>query len=125
MTSTAELLNYAQTGNDFAKLWELAKQAAQAAAEQENARLGNENRRGFDCGFAWVHFPGNTPFAKWTKKAGLSSKHYPTGQSIWYSKLHSVPTQSVSVHEAACRAARDVLAHGLQSSQVYCGSRLD
>jgi hypothetical protein len=42
-----------------------------------------------------------------------------------YSKLHDVPTQSVSVHEAAARAARDVLAHGLQTSMVTMGSRLD
>jgi hypothetical protein len=45
--------------------------------------------------------------------------------SIWYSKLHSLPTQSISVHEAAARAARDVLAHGLQTSLIGMSSRLD
>jgi hypothetical protein len=110
---------------DYQALWTEATKIAQLAAQAENAKLGDEAHRGFDCGFAWLHFPGNTPFARWAKKAGIASKHYPSGLSIWYSKLHSVPTQSVSVHEAAVRAARDVLAHGLQTSQIYTGSRLD
>ena len=116
---------YAQTSADFAELWGQACRAAQAAAETQNAKLGNENCRGFDCGFAWVTLPGNHAFARWTKKQGISSKGYPTGQHIWYSKLHNVPTQSVSVHEAAARAARDVIAHGLQSSEVGMASRFD
>ena len=116
---------YAQTSADFAELWGQACRAAQAAAETQNAKLGNENCRGFDCGFAWVTLSGNHAFARWTKKQGISSKGYPTGQRIWYSKLHNVPTQSVSVHEAAARAARDVIAHGLQSSEVGMASRLD
>jgi len=111
---------------DFAALWAQAKAAAQAAAlEQDRKLCANENDRGFDCGFAWVSFPGNIPFARWTKKQGISGKNYPAGQMIWYSKLHDVPTQSVSVHEAAARAARDVLAHGLQTSLISCSSRLD
>lgn len=109
----------------FADLWAKAKAAAQAAAVAQNERLGGENHRGFDCGFAWVTMPGNIPFARWAKKQGISSKGYPTGQSIWYSKLHSVPTQSVSVHEAAAVAARDVLAHGLEERLISIGSRLD
>ena len=118
-------MSYAKSPTEFAALWNIAKQAAQAAAETENMRLGDEYGRGFDCGFAWVTMPGTHAFARWAKKAGIASKGYPTGISIWYSKLHNLPTQSVSVHEAAARAARDVLAHGLQSSEVGCGSRLD
>jgi hypothetical protein len=109
----------------YTKLWAEAQAAAQAAAETENARLGNEGSRGFDCGFAWIRFPGNIPFARWTKAKGISSKDYPSGQSIWYSNLHSVQTQSVSVHEAACRAAYDVLARGLECREMSVGSRLD
>jgi len=115
----------ATTDKFFSELWTTAKAAAQAAAEEQNAKLGAEGSRGFDCGFAWVSFPGNMPFGRWAKKQGLASKGYPTGLQIWYSKLHTVPTQSTSVHEAAARAARDVLAHGLQTSQIYMGSRLD
>lgn len=115
----------ARTPDDFALLWARAKAAAQSAAEEQNAKLGNENGRGFDCGFAWVNFPGNIAFGRWAKKNGIARKHYPAGLSIWYGKLHNVPTQSISVHEAAARAARDVLAHGLQISEIYMGSRLD
>lgn len=111
---------------DFTSLWNQACQAAQQAAEAQNAKLGDENNRGFDCGFAWLTLPGTLPFARWAKKQGdLLSNNYPSGKMIWYSKLHSVPTQSVSVHEAACEAARNVLAHGLQTSAIGYSSRLD
>ena len=121
-TCPAWRFGYAQTPADFAELWGQACRAAQAAAETQTAKLRNEY---CDCGFAWVTLPGNHAFTRWTKKQGISSKGYPTGQRIWYSKLHSVPTQSVSVHEAAVRAARDVIAHGLQSSEVGMASRFD
>lgn len=110
---------------EFAALWAKAQRAAQAAADEQNAKLGPENNRGFDCGFAWITMPGNIPFARWAKKTGVASKGYPSGMQIWYSKVYDCRTQSVSVHEAACRAARDVLAHGLQSSQIGMASRLD
>lgn len=109
----------------FTEIWEAAKVAAQRAAEEQDRKLADENSRGFDCGFAWVGFPGNIPFGRWAKKQGIASAGYPSGLQIWYSKLHSVPTQSISVHEAAARAARDVIAHALQTSQIYASSRLD
>lgn len=118
------MFDHATTATEFAALWQRARTAAQAAALQQNAVLGSEDGR-FDCGFAWVTLPGNEAFGRWAKKQGIASKGYPTGLQIWYSKLHEVPTQSVSVHEAAARAARDVLAHGLQSSMIGCSSRLD
>ncbi len=119
------LNTHAQTPAEFATLWARAKAAAQAAAEEQDRKLGDENSRGLDCGFAWINFPGNTKFGRWAKKEGIASKHYPTGLSIWYSQLHSVNTQSISVHMAAAHAARDVLAHGLQDCQIYTGSRYD
>ena len=122
---TIELSGPRGSDKFFLELWQAARTAANAAAVEQNAKLDAESSRGFDCGFAWVTMPGNIPFARWCKKQGISSKGYPTGQQIWYSKLHSVPTQSVSVHEAAARAARDVLAHGLQTSMISMGSRLD
>jgi hypothetical protein len=117
--------HHATTPADFAKLWAEVQQAAQLAAEAQDRKLGDENGRGLDCGFAWVTLPGNVAFARWAKKQGIASKGYPTGLSIWYSKLHTLGTQSVSVHEAAARAARDVLSHGLQSSLISMSSRLD
>jgi len=119
------LATHARTPAQFAELWEHAKAAANHAAIAQNNRLRNENERGFDCGFAWVVIPGTHAFGKWAKKAGIASKHYPKGLCIWYTKLHNQPTQSISVHEAAARAARDVLSHGLQSSEIEMGSRLD
>lgn len=110
---------------EFASIWAEAKKAAQAAADAENAKLGPEERRGFDCGFAWIKMPGTLPFARWAKKEGLASKAYPSGYDIWYSKVYDSDTQSVSVHEAACRAARNVLAQRLGSSEISMGSRLD
>ena len=110
---------------DYALIWAAAKLAGQIAAEAENCRLPPESQRGLDCGFAWVSFPGNTQFGRWAKKTGVASKGYPSGLQIWYSKIHDIGTQSVSVHEAACRAARDALAHGLQTSTISMGSRLD
>jgi hypothetical protein len=116
---------HARTPAEFALLWIDAQAAAQRAAEQENIRLGNENSRGFDCGFAWLEFDGKHAFARWLKKNDIGRKGYPKGIHVWYSKLHNVPTQSISVHEAACRAAREVLAHGLQTSGIHVSSRLD
>lgn len=110
---------------DFAEIWRKAKAAAAAAAHEQNEKLGPEGYRGLDCGFAWISMPGNIPFARWAKKEGIASKAYPSGYQIWYSRVHDLPTQSVSVHEAACQAARNVLQQELGTSSISTGSRLD
>lgn len=109
----------------FAEIWRQVRAAANAAAVFENNRLGEESARGLDCGFAWVVMDGNIPFARWARKQGISSKGHPSGQHIWYSKLHSVPTQSVSVHEAAAKVASNLLQQLLGTSLVHYSSRLD
>lgn len=114
----------AVTPEEFTELWNQAVEAANAAARDEALTPQGRSRAG-NCGFAWITMPGNIPFARWAKKAGIARKGYPTGYQIWYSRVHSVTTQSISVHEAACIAARNVLAQGLQSSQITIGSRLD
>ena len=99
--------------------------AAEIAGHTENAKLGPENSRGFDCGFAWLEFrPATTPFARWLKAQGISSPLFvKSGAMVWYSAVWSAPTQSISVHIAACQAACEVLkAHGIACS---VGSRLD
>jgi hypothetical protein len=120
-----KLDNLLPAPTDYPEIWARAKAAGEYAAKVENAKLGPEGGRGLDCGFAWITMPGNIPFGRWAKKTGIASKGYPTGLQIWYSKVHSVPTQSVSVHEAACKAARDVLAQLLGTSMIAMGSRLD
>jgi len=110
----------------FEIVWFDALRNANNAAVAQNAKLGDEKFRGLDCGFAWLQFPGNTPFARWAKKQpNLTSKGYPTGLTIWYSKLHRVSTQSVSVHEAAAKAACDTFKALLPEAKVTWSSRLD
>jgi hypothetical protein len=100
--------------------------AAQAAAETENNRLGPEKDRGLDCGFAWVTIkPARGPLVAELKRLGLGeTRDYGGGGfQVWYSKLHSVPTQSISVHIAAARAfAETATANGYPASY---GSRYD
>ena len=105
----------------FGEIWRNAKAAAQLAAEAALPLAPG----GCDCGFAWVTLPGNMPFGRYLKKIGVASKGYPSGLQVWYSKLHTVPTQSVSVHEAAARAAYQYLAQTLGSREISMGSRLD
>jgi hypothetical protein len=112
----------------FERLWAAARAAAAAAAarEQDAEMRLPESRRGFDCGFAWLTMPGNTAFARWAKAKGIASKRWPTGYQVWYSHLHDLNTQSISVHEAAVRAAHAVLADGLgPDADVGFSSRLD
>jgi len=102
-----------------------ALSAAQEAAEKQDQQLGDENLRGLDCGFAWVYFKGNSKFARFMMKfhADMVSNGYPSGKTIWYSHLHNVPTQSVSVHEAAVKAFVEVWsAHNVD---LGWSSRLD
>lgn len=105
-------------------LWSQATEAAQKAAEEQNAKLGPEVSRSLDCGFAWIVFdPARQPLSSYLKKLGTADKHWARGYYVWYSKLHSVPTQSISVHEAAAKAAAELLK--AQGVKCYWSSRLD
>lgn len=109
-----------------ADIWAEMKEAAQAAAVLQDAKLGFESQRGLDCGFAWLTIhPAKGPFVTYLKTVLGATRHYDggTGYGIWYSKLHDIPTQSISVHQAAVSAARDVL--GKYNIIGYVGSRLD
>jgi len=110
-----------------AQIFAEAKTAAQAAAEARNAKLPPESARGLDCGFAWISIrPARGPFVSYLKAAGIGSRGGYDGRGgygIWYSDLHRLPTQSVSVHQEAARAATEVLkANGIDASW---NSRLD
>lgn len=71
------------------------------------------------CGFAWVAFAGNTPFGRWAKQAGIASKHYPTGLSVWVGEFG----QSMTRKEAYAHAYANVLAHA--GVPAHAGSRMD
>lgn len=96
-----------------AEIWKKACEAAQEAATKKNASLGPEALRGFDCGFAWINIkPARGPFVKYLKDNGIGSRggyDGTGGYGIWYSDVHRLSTQSVSVHEAAIEAATNVL----------------
>ena len=93
-------------GVSFAEIWDEAVKAANDAATQKNQELGPEKDRGLDCGFAWLHVPdGRSGLAKWLKKHVGANKHWDKGVFVWYSNIHDVITQSISVHIAACGAA--------------------
>lgn len=108
-------------------VWDEARAAAVAAAKAENARLGPENTRGLDCGFAWVDFmPARGPFVAFLKVTGRGYKRTwgGGGWEVMASQFHDEKTQSVSVDVAAARAAAEVFRkHGI--TEVYTGSRLD
>lgn len=103
-----------------------AQIAAEKAAKEENDLLGPEQQRGLDCGFAWVVIkPARGKFVNYLKKLnfGETRNYGGGGFQIWYSKLHSIPTQSVSVHQAATREfARVLREYGINA---HSGSRLD
>ena len=95
--------------------------AGRAAGEQAYAANGNSDWDA--CGFAWVSLwgiKGNTKLGKALKQAGIEQS-YDRSFQIWGGKFYS--GQSISIKEAACRAARDVFKrYGFDAS---VGSRLD
>lgn len=109
-----------------------ALKAAVLAADAENIRLGDENSRGLDCGFAWCdietprgqHSEATRDFVKWCK----ANKHGTPrgfGKSAWqfWSPAKS-QTQSVSVHYAGAAAFALVLRNnGIETA--HAGQRLD
>jgi hypothetical protein len=72
------------------------------------------------CGFAAVHFPGTSSFAKWAKAKGYARPAYPKGFSI--SVRHG--GQSLEIKEAFAGAFAKVLSEA-GISGVYVWSRMD
>jgi hypothetical protein len=112
-------MNY--TANDIENILLEATQAARTAAADAYERNGNTDWDA--CGFAWVNIwgvKGNTRLGKALRAAGIE-QDYTRAFTIWGGKFYS--GQSVSIKEAACRAARDVFKrYGFDAS---VGSRLD
>lgn len=112
---------------DMLELHKKAIVAAKIAAKQEDAKLAPETTRGFDCGFAWVH----APELRATSRAGKElmalgfTKGYPRGLQLWYSHMHDVPTQSISVHQAAAAAYAEIMKDNPHGITFVTGSRYD
>jgi hypothetical protein len=78
--------------------------------------------------------PDTLPFARWwAQEADIEEGTIETNIAamiddgklqIWDSEF-SISVDGRSVHEAAARAARDVLAHGLQTSLIGVGCQID
>jgi len=71
------------------------------------------------CGFAWVHFAGNTAFGRFTKKNGLAGKDYPNGLCVWVKEFG----QSMTKKMAYAGAFAKVLKEG--KIDAYARSRMD
>lgn len=71
------------------------------------------------CGFAWVVVPGNSPFGRWAKKAGVARPGYPKGIHFWVREFG----QSMERKEAFARAFAKVLKEA--GVQAYSDSRMD
>jgi hypothetical protein len=106
----------------FWLIWDEARRAAQMAAEEQKAKLGESRDLEGD---AWLSIPGTLPFGRWAVKEGIAFEDGRGGLWIWDAWIHGVYTPSVSVHEAAASSARNVLAHSLETSAISMGSQLD
>jgi hypothetical protein len=120
---------------EFERLWDEARRAGQIAAEAQFQKLG-ENNRDLDTrptdswgpspgdGSAYIELPSSLPFAQWAKQQDIAWVGGPNRLQIWDSQF-SVCTEAMSVHEAAARAACDVLTRSLQTSAISVNSQID
>ena len=112
-------MNY--TVNEIQNIIAEATQAGRNAAADAYEQNGNTD---WDCcGFAWVSFSGikgNTKLGRAMKAAGIDQA-WDRSYQIWGGKFYS--GQSITIKEAACRAAANVFKrYGFNAS---VGSRLD
>lgn len=71
------------------------------------------------CGFASIHFKGNTAFGRWAKKSGLARNGYGGGLYVWVREFG----QSLTRKEAYASAFAEVLRKN--GIEVWIDSRLD
>ena len=72
------------------------------------------------CGFATIHFPGNSSFARWAKKKNLCTKSYNGGYYINVTEFG----QSYQLKSAYASAFAEILRKG-GVDKAYSQSRLD
>ena len=119
------------TNIKFQLIWDEARRAAQTAAEEQYAKLGDFPEGSWPTleGSAWLKIPVTSPFGRWAKEHAAPCDedfHADLNEvQVWDAWLHNIYTPCVGVHEAAAKAARDVLARSLQTSAIGMGSQLD
>ena len=72
------------------------------------------------CGFAWVHFAGNTSFGRWAKKKGLARKDWPNGLAISCHEFGQSMTKKSAYARAFAKILRDE-----GNIKAYAMSRID
>ncbi len=112
---------------NFSAVWSAADEAGKAAVEKIAVRPMIVNGSGGQqyyvadgvCGFAWISFPGNIPFAKYAKAKLGARKGYPKGLHIWVGAY----SQSMQKKEAYAHA----VAASLRDAGIpaYGQSRMD
>jgi hypothetical protein len=115
-----------QSAADFEVLWAEAQQAAIAAAEEEIAKLGDQEDSA-EPGSAWLSMPRTLPFARWAQQADITNDE---GEGdapveIWDAWIAGYPMDALCVHEAGAQAARKVLVRGLQTPDIHVVTMLD
>lgn len=71
------------------------------------------------CGFAWIKFAGNTPWARWAKAHAGAHNAYPTGYMIWVSDYNQSMQRKEAYAHAFATVLRDAGIH------AYAASRMD
>ena len=76
--------------NNYKAIYELAHRAGMDAVKalQVNPMYVTDGRTTWKvddglCGFASIHFMGNTSFGKWAKANNIAQKHWKKGLYIW------------------------------------------
>jgi hypothetical protein len=58
------------------------------------------------CGFAWISFKGNTPWARWAKTNARARKGYPSGMRISVQEFGQSMERKIAYAEAVVQVLR-------------------
>jgi hypothetical protein len=114
-----------KASRNWLAIWEEALAAGHAAGEACAPRPMVVGWRGQDglpkheivadglCGFAWVNVPGNEPFGRWAKKAGIMRADYPKGVCYWVGEFNQSHARKVACADAIAHVLRE---HGIKAN---------
>jgi hypothetical protein len=120
------MMELSTQSSEFQQIWNEARRAAQIASEAQYAKLGDQGALGDQGdGCAYLAMPRSLPFAHWAATAldpvwegDDPDNPRPERLLLGDSQFSFVCDDILSVHEAAARAARDVLCRCLQTSAI-------